>query len=88
MEVFPFFMWENARIFLLLLDPLNIFPTSKEVNLDAYFDANVHFGYRISDRLSVFVKGSNLLADIYEKWYNFPVQGIQGLAGVTYKFDW
>lgn len=69
-------------------DPFNIFPTSKEVILASYFDANINFGYRITDRLSVFAKGSNLLGDNYEKWYNFPVQGIQGLAGVTYKFDW
>lgn len=58
------------------------------VKLDGYVDANVHFGYRFTDRLSVFIKGSNLLSDNYEKWLNYPVQGIQGLAGVTYKFDW
>ncbi len=61
---------------------------TEEVTLDAYVDANVHFGYRFTDRLSVFVKGSNLFSDNYEKWMNYPVQGIQGLAGVTYKFDW
>ena len=56
--------------------------------LDAYLDANVHFGYRVDERLSVFVKGSNLLSDNYERWLNYPVQGIQGLLGATYKFDW
>lgn len=60
----------------------------KEVTLDGYVDANLHFGYRFTDRLSVFVKGSNLFSDNYQKWLNYPVQGIQGLAGVTYKFDW
>ncbi len=66
------------------------FPTfaAQEITLDGYVDANVHFGYRITDRLSAFVKGSNLLSDNYQKWLNYPVQGIQGLAGVTYKFDW
>lgn len=58
------------------------------VTLDGYVDANVNLGYRFTDRLSVFVKGSNLLSDNYEKWLNYPVQGIQGLAGLTYKFDW
>ncbi|MBT0608850.1 TonB-dependent receptor [Aequorivita echinoideorum] len=62
--------------------------TNFEVTLDAYLDANVHFGYRFTERLSIFVKGSNLLSDNYEKWLNYPVQGIQGLAGATYKFDW
>jgi hypothetical protein len=60
----------------------------REVTLDGYVDANLHFGYRFTDRLSVFVKGSNLFGDNYEKWMNYPVQGIQGLAGATYKFDW
>ena len=58
------------------------------VTLDAYFDANVHMGYNVSDRLSIFAKGSNLLGNNYEKWQNFPVQGIQGLLGATYKFNW
>jgi len=56
--------------------------------LDSYIDANVHLGYRVNDRLSIFAKGSNLLGENYEKWQNYPVQGIQGLLGATYKFDW
>lgn len=63
-------------------------PEPVEVTLKGYVDANVHFGYRFTDRLSVFVKGSNLFGDNYKKWMNYPVQGIQGLAGATYKFDW
>ena len=59
-----------------------------EETLDAYLDANVHVGYKVNERLSIFAKGSNLLSDSYEKWLNFPVQGIQGLLGATYKFDW
>lgn len=60
----------------------------QKLTLDGYVDANLHFGYRFTDRLSAFVKGSNLVGDNYQKWMNFPVQGIQGLVGVTYKFDW
>ncbi len=60
----------------------------EEVTLDGYVDANLSFGYRFTDRLSAFVKGSNLFGDNYDKWMNYPVQGIQGLVGVTYKFDW
>ncbi|PVW16563.1 TonB-dependent receptor [Marixanthomonas spongiae] len=59
-----------------------------EKTLDGYLDANVHLGYNINERLSVFAKGSNLLSDNYEKWFNYPVQGIQALVGATYKFDW
>jgi len=58
------------------------------ITLDGFLDANIHLGYRINEQLSVFAKGSNLLGDSYEKWANFPVMGIQVLAGATYKFDW
>ena len=56
--------------------------------LDSYLDANIHVGYRVNDRLNIFAKGSNLVGENYEKWLNFPVLGIQGLLGATYKFDW
>ncbi|WP_271728719.1 TonB-dependent receptor [Aquimarina algiphila] len=58
------------------------------VTLDNYFDANVNLGYRLSDQLSFFVKGNNLAGENYERWVNFPVQGIQVLGGVTYKFNY
>ena len=58
------------------------------INLDAYVDANIYFGYRFTDQLSFFIKGNNLFGDDYQKWVNYPVQGIQVLGGATYKFDW
>ena len=61
---------------------------SQVVTLNPYFDANVDLGYKVNDRLSIFGKGSNLFGNHYQKWQNFPVQGIQGLLGATYKFDW
>lgn len=84
-----FFVGERKDLYSVggpLYDPINTIGT--EITLDAYVDANVHLGYRVSDRLSVFLKGSNLFSDSYEKWANYNVQGIQGLLGATYKFDW
>ncbi|AFL81530.1 hypothetical protein Aeqsu_2065 [Aequorivita sublithincola DSM 14238] len=79
----------GERTDLLRREVINNIPTIDEkVTLDGYVDANLNFGYRFTDRLSIFVKGSNLFSNNYEKWLNYPVQGIQGLAGVTYKFDW
>lgn len=57
------------------------------ITLDGYFDVNAHVGYRFNDQLSAFVKGNNLLDNNYQKWIDFDVQGIQVLAGATYKFD-
>lgn len=63
-------------------------PTSPiTMTLDSYFDANVHLGYNITDQLSVYAKGNNLVNKTYQRWLNYPVQGIQFLVGATYKFD-
>ncbi|MFT5751874.1 MAG: hypothetical protein ACI86L_001381, partial [Dokdonia sp.] len=58
-----------------VIDPLGIFEETT-ITLDSYFDANAHIGYRISDRLSAFGRVNNILGTNYEKWLNYPVQGI------------
>lgn len=57
------------------------------VTLDSYFDLNMHVGYKYNDRLTAFLKGNNLTSQDYQKWLNYPVQGIQVLLGASYKFD-
>lgn len=57
------------------------------IDLESYFDANAHVGYRVSNQLSIFVKAANIANNNYQKWANYPVQGLQVLGGVTYKFD-
>lgn len=57
------------------------------IELDSYFDANAHIGYRLNNQLSVFVKAANIANNNYQKWANTPVQGLQVLGGATYKFD-
>jgi len=57
------------------------------VQLDGFFDANAHVGYRFNNQLSIFAKASNLANNQYQRWANFRVQGFQILAGATYKFD-
>lgn len=55
--------------------------------LESYFDANAHLGYRINDKWSVYGKANNIANQDYKRWLNYPVQGIQFIAGTTYKFD-
>lgn len=57
------------------------------IELDGYFDANAHVGYRWTDQWSFFLKGANIANNNYLRWSNFPVQGLQIMAGATYKFD-
>lgn len=79
-----FFVGERKDQFNI---PNLISPNTGIVTLDSYFDANAHVGYHINDRFSVFAKANNIVGEEYTKWQNTPVQGIQFLAGATYKFD-
>jgi hypothetical protein len=57
------------------------------IELDSYFDANAHLGYRLNKQLSIFVKAANIANNNYQRWANYQVQGLQVLGGMTYKFD-
>lgn len=59
----------------------------KTVTLDSYFDLNAHVGYKFSKRLNFYLKGNNLANQQYNRWANFPVQGVQILGGAAFKFD-
>ncbi|NNE76635.1 MAG: TonB-dependent receptor, partial [Pricia sp.] len=61
--------------------------TASLLELDSYFDANAHIGYRWNEQLSIFVKAANIANNNYQRWANYPVQGLQVLGGLTYKFD-
>lgn len=71
---------------LLLVGTLT-FPDPTPITLESYFDANAHLGYKINDQLSVFAKVNNIANQDYQRFLNFPVQGIQALGGATYQFD-
>lgn len=54
--------------------------------LSALVDLQAKIDYSISDRLSVFAIGNNLLNQSYQRFWNYPVRGIQGIGGVSFKF--
>jgi hypothetical protein len=56
--------------------------------VDGFVDLNLGIDYQLSERLGIFVTGSNLLDNNYEQWRNFSVQGIQIMGGLSYQFDW
>ncbi|TPV35539.1 TonB-dependent receptor [Paucihalobacter ruber] len=80
-----FFVGERKDELEVLGTLLPVEPQS--VTLGSFFDTNVHVGYKINSQLSVFGKVNNMLNNNYQNWANFPVQGIQVLAGATYQFD-
>lgn len=53
----------------------------------SYVDLNFNGGYIFSHRLTVFGKINNVVGENYHRFVNYPVQSIQFLAGLTYKFD-
>ncbi len=57
------------------------------ITIDSYFDVNAHIGYKHNDRLTGFLKANNITNQNYQKWLNYPVQGLQIVVGANYKFD-
>lgn len=64
------------------IDPKNFIIKNK-----AYLDVNVDFGYHFSNRLTAFAKINNLLNSQHQPFTHYKAQGLQAIAGITYKFD-
>jgi len=56
---------------------------SNKTNLDL----NLGLSYSFTHSLSAFAKANNLVGGNYSRYYNYPSQGIQVLAGITFKFN-
>jgi len=59
---------------------------STEVELDPYIDLNLSINYQLTDQFAVWLSGTNLLNNQYQRYYSYPVQGWQVMGGITYKF--
>lgn len=80
-----FFVGERKDQFVTISDLGDFVPL--DVTLKSYFDLNAHVGYKHNERLTFFLKGNNLANQDYQRWLNYPVQGLQVLGGASYKFD-
>jgi outer membrane receptor protein involved in Fe transport len=84
-----FYVGERKDI-VYIQSMITIFPPAyypEITNLKSYFDANFNVGYQHSERLTGFLKFNNIANQSYQKWMNYPVQGLQVLLGASYKFD-
>jgi len=61
-------------------------PVFKSFNLDTAFDMNVRGNYKITDKFSAFASLNNFGFQKYERWFGYPVQSFNFLAGVSYAF--
>lgn len=56
------------------------------LKLKTAFDLSIGFDYRINRMITAFVDGNNLLNQHYQRWYNYPVQGLQVMLGAKFSF--
>ncbi len=56
------------------------------VELDGYVDINLRADYKINKQFSAFALVNNLTGQNYERWLDYPVQGLQVLVGAKYQF--
>ncbi len=77
-----FFTGERKDIFRQATVTLP-FPPDENITLKSYFDLNAHVGFKYSERMTFFLKGNNLANQNYERWFNYPVQGLQILGGAS-----
>ena len=49
-------------------------------------DANIGAEFRYTKRVSFFANFNNIAAQRYKRWYGYPVQGFQFMAGATFRF--
>ncbi|GAA0871184.1 TonB-dependent receptor [Gangjinia marincola] len=61
-------------------------PILGSTTLDAFVDFNINATYQITNQFSVFLNGNNLLGS-YDRWINYPTQGIQVMGGLSYQFN-
>jgi hypothetical protein len=59
---------------------------SQEITLDPIADLNVDVNYKFSDQLGAFLKFDNILGNNYQRYYRYPVRGIQIMAGASFSF--
>ena len=60
--------------------------SSETATLSPIIDLSARADYSITPRFSVFAEGNNLLNQKNERYWNYRVRGIQGIAGLSFKF--
>ena len=59
---------------------------AQEITLDGFFDLNLGVSYNISKKFSVWLSGTNLLNKNYQRYYHYPVQGLEIIGGIGLRF--
>lgn len=76
----------QARVFDATLDGVQEQDGQLYKSLGVIADANIGAEFRYTKRISIFANFNNVAAQRYKRWYGFPVQGFQFMAGATFRF--
>ncbi len=60
--------------------------SDRTITLAPIADINLDINYRFSDQLGAFVKFDNILGKNYQRYYRYPVRGIQVMIGASINF--
>ena len=79
---------EGGRKALVYAPGKNVFEENNQYyqNLGFIADINLGLEYRYNKRISAFLQVNNLASQRYYRWYNYPVQPIQVMGGITARF--
>ncbi len=61
-------------------------PLRKSYTLNTAYDLNLKGNYRLTNKFSVFAQLNNFGFQKYERWFGYPVQSFNLLAGISYAF--
>ncbi|MBT4190894.1 MAG: hypothetical protein HN593_10465 [Lentimicrobiaceae bacterium] len=56
------------------------------IKLDPFIDLNIGVDYTLAENFSVFLNVTNVLNNNYQRYLYYPVQSIQIMGGITYRF--
>ena len=56
------------------------------IELDNIIDLNFKIDYLLSEKFSAFLSLENILGNNYQRYYRYPVRGIQVMAGLSVSF--
>ncbi len=85
-----FMMGERKALILEYPGPsylaVAIGPSRKTYTLDPVFDINLNGTYQLTNKFALFAQLNNLGFQGYERWFGYPVQSFNFLAGISYAF--
>nr|WP_299204692.1 hypothetical protein [uncultured Brumimicrobium sp.] len=76
----------RARVFDPTIEGVEMEDGIHFKKLGVLADANLGVEFRYTKRLSIFANFNNVAAQSYQRWFGYPVNAFQFMAGLTFRF--